>query len=41
MAVNVFAIPETGHALALSQTAPLTNEIIFQWLHRNVDGDSR
>ena len=33
--VNVYAIPETGHVLALSETAPRTNEIIFEWLHQN------
>ncbi len=33
---NVFAIPDTGHSLALSTTFPLTNEIIFSWLKKNV-----
>ena len=30
---NVFAIPNTGHALALSTTFSDTNSVIFEWLH--------
>ena len=32
---NVAAIPQTGHALALSTTAAVTDEVIFSWLRQH------
>lgn len=40
-AANVFAVPQTGHSLALHETAPLTNSIIFGWLHQHAGEKAR